>query len=493
MSKSVRSIALALAALFVLLPAVAEAAPRFGSLREVGHEPLVKRGMNAALAVHGRYAYVGSRTDAHANTPHGGLMVVDISRPSRPRLVQSRIDARPGESSRELRVWRSQDVLIVLNTNCGVGPNLHHCTAPSVSNIRFYDISGADARRPRLLHQFDVDTHEFFLWQDPRRPRRALMFAGSATSTCATRGGAPSCPFSVWDISPVRNGRAPVTLYSGLHGFTQVPAAPSPADVPIGGLHSLTVSNDGRRAYFALLTGGFAVVDVSDFARGVASPQPRPITANASRPTWDGPGAHSAVKLWDRDWVWVSDEVYGSATAPDHGCPWGWARMVDISNPRRPTVKGEYRIPQNFESPCRRWEPRPRTSYSAHNPTLTQRIAFTTWHSGGLQAVSLERPQWPYRLAQFMPRPLDNVMLEDPRLSSDPDTGNGEKVVMWSYPIIVDGLIYVVDVRNGLYVVRYRGRFQREVERITFLEGNSNQGDALCYEPVGRAPRHCRN
>jgi hypothetical protein len=27
----------------------------------------------------------------------------------------------------------------------------------------------------------------------------------------------------------------------------------------------------------------------------------------------------------------------------------------------------------------------------------------------------------------------------DPRLSSDPDTGRNEKVVMWSYPIVDDG------------------------------------------------------
>jgi hypothetical protein len=83
------------------------------------------------------------------------------------------------------------------------------------------------------------------------------------------------------------------------------------------------------------------------------------------------------------------------------------------------------------------------------------------------------------------------VMLEDPRLSSDPDTGRQEKVVMWSYPIIKDGLIYVVDLRNGLYVLEYRGAFEREVGRIGFLEGNSNQGDALCYEPVGGAPGYC--
>jgi hypothetical protein len=52
-------------------------------------------------------------------------------------------------------------------------------------------------------------------------------------------------------------------------------------------------------------------------------------------------------------------------------------------------------------------------------------------------------------------------------------------VVMWSFPIIRHGLIYVVDIRNGLYVLRYRGRHAGEVHRIRFLEGNSNLGDAL--------------
>ena len=82
-------------------------------------------------------------------------------------------------------------------------------------------------------------------------------------------------------------------------------------------------------------------------------------------------------------------------------------------------------------------------------------------------------------------------MLEDPRLSSDPDTGSNEKVVMWSYAIVKDGLIYMVDLRNGLYVLKYRGAFEQEVQRIGFLDGNSNQGDALCYEPVGTAPAGC--
>jgi hypothetical protein len=456
-----------------------------GALKQVGHEPLLGRGMNAAIAVQDDYVYVGSRTDGGHGQPFGGIMVVDVSDPSDPDLVGGAIDPKPGESTRELRVWRSQDVLIVLNTNCGVGDRLHHCTQPSISNIRFYDISGRKAKHPKLLNELKVDTHEFFLWEDPKDPDRALIFAGNATSTCGIRGGAPSCPFSVWDISGVREGEEPVTLFSGEYPYEQV------GDKPTGGLHSLTISNDGSRAYFALLTGGFAITDVSEFAAGTPGAQPRPITDNASRPVWAGPGAHSAVKLWGRDWAWVSDEVYGAATGAGHGCPWGWTRMVDISDPAAPSVEADYREPENDPSTCAAWNP-PRTSYSAHNPTLTPHVAFSTWHSGGLQAVSVANPRRPYQLAEFLPEPLRSVKLEDPRLSSDPDTGRNEKVVMWSYVVVQDGLLYVVDLRNGLYVLKYRGAFENEVRSIRYLDGNSNQGTALCYEPVKGARRHCR-
>jgi hypothetical protein len=44
---------------------------------------------------------------------------------------------------------------------------------------------------------------------------------------------------------------------------------------------------------------------------------------------------------------------------------------------------------------------------------------------------------------------------------------------MWSYPIVRDGLIYVVDIRNGLYVLRYTGRGASLVEDIEWAEGNA--------------------
>jgi hypothetical protein len=91
--------------------------------------------------------------------------------------------------------------------------------------------------------------------------------------------------------------------------------------------------------------------------------------------------------------------------------------------------------------------------------------------------VDISDPRKPSQAAEFRPDPLVAVTQEDPALTSGRD-----KVAMWSFPIIRDGLIYVTDVRNGLYIFEYKGPFEKEVSSIDFLEGNSNLGDALRLE-----------
>jgi hypothetical protein len=243
-------------------------------------------------------------------------------------------------------------------------------------------------------------------------------------------------------------------------------------------LHSLSVSVGGRRGYLAYLGGGFLVIDTSALADN-QTPQITTITDIPNRPRWGNPGAHSAVKLFGQNFALITDEVYGSYV-PGHGCPWGWVRIIDIANPVLPSIASEFRIqPYNNPSYCATVPPirNQLSSFASHNPTLTRHIAFVTWHSAGLVAFSLAHPRIPQLLAQFLPQPLASVQTEDPALSSGMD-----KVVLWSYPIIKDGLIYVVDIRNGLYVLRYHGPYEDEVTRIRFLEGNSNRGDAMQLE-----------
>jgi hypothetical protein len=443
-----------------------------GSLEQVGHSPLLNRGMNAALAVKGDYAYVGNRTDGTHLNP--GVLVVDASNPSSPQVVGEigpPLEGNPGESSRELRIWPQENLLMVLNHGCS--ELIHRCAGGQTvrSNVRFYDISGANAASPKLVSTYLPSRsrpqvpHEFFLWVDPDDPTRALIYW--------TNPSPSDQELIVTDISGAREGR-----------FTEVDEFK--VDLPENGmdnrLHSLGISNDGTRGYLAYLGGGFMVVDTSDFARQAPNPQVRLITPVEQRVFWTDPGAHSAVKLFGRPFALTTDEVYGKlgGALPDHGCPWGWARTIGISNERRPQVVGEYRVaPHNFPAYCSEVPPDQEnlSSQSAHNPTLTPNLALITWHSRGFQLISIEDPRRPRRVAEFTPQPLAAVQTEDPALSSGRD-----KVVMWSYPIVQDGLIYLVDVRNGLYILRYRGPCQEELDGVGFLEGNSNLGDALRFE-----------
>jgi hypothetical protein len=454
------------------------AAPPPGRFELLGTDPLMNRGMNAALAVKGRYAYVGYRSDGtHLNS---GVMVVDVGDPTKPKVVTQigqPNEANIGESSRELRILPQQNLLLVLNHGCN--ELIHRCVnlanagiTLADANIRFYDISGANAADPKLVatyvppvHTEPQTPHEFFLWSDPQRPGRVLLYS-------TTPGDASE--LYVTDISRAREGK-----FSELTDWrADIENAPGD-DVR---LHSLTVSYDGRRAYLAYLGGGFLVADTSDLAEDRPKPEVRQITPSENRVHWGNPGAHSAVQVPGRPhWAMTTDEVYGKLGAlfPEHGCPWGWVRFIDIHDPAKPRVASEFKLPYNDPANCAAMGPDRDnlSSFSSHNPTLTPDLALVTWHSGGFQAIDIANTERPTQAAEFMPTPLPVVDTEDPALSSGRD-----KVVMWSYPIIQNGLIYVVDIRNGLYILRYHGPHEDEVSSVEFLDGNTNSGDVARFE-----------
>jgi hypothetical protein len=444
-----------------------------GEFELIGHDPLMNRGMNAAIAVKGKYAYIGSRTDGlHPNT---GVFVVDISKPKSPEIVHEigpPNEGNVGETSRELRIWPEKNLLIVQNLGSNCSPIIHNCSPTNVTvddNFRFYDIGGKNAKAPKLVSEYvpSRNPHEMYLWDDPNDKGRALMFISTPSS-----GGTQ---LLITDISGARKNK-----FKEMGTWTTV-IPDADADRR---LHSLSVSPNGKRGYLSYLGGGFFIIDTSEFAAGKKKPKVRLVTPIGNRVHWGDPGVHSAVKLFNRDWVMTTDEVYGYVPGllNDHGCPWGWVRFVNIKNPKKPKVVSDFRLRANTQSFCDDPQMNPpdrnsASSWSAHNPTLTRKIAFLSWHSGGLQAISLRNPARPKQLARFRPEPLPFVTMEDPALSSGRD-----KVVVWSYPIIKDGLIYVIDIRNGLYILRYEGPGEREVRNIDFIEGNSNLKDTLRFE-----------
>jgi hypothetical protein len=462
----------------------------------IGEHDLGLRGMNAAPAMYGDYLYIGSRTDG--SHPQAGIQIVDVHDPAAPQVVGEiglPDQAQPAQTSRELRVWPQQKLLLVMNFQCSA--ILHSCVSPAdlagslQYEIAFYDLTDPVAPEKIASYVPSSFPHEMFLWVDPKRPGRALLYVTSPNSS--TDGA----NLIVADISGARQNRFSEPLvWNANERYAE--AVRDARDVR---LHSIGLTYDGRRTYLAYLGGGMLVLDTTQLANAVPNPKVRLLTPPAASPTWGNMTVHSAVKIPGRRAVLTTDEIYGDLIDPltqpanDSGCPWGWVHVVDVADAARPRVTGEYRLPQNDPS-CADVAPEgarsaapafgcatkaaatgPQdtyfTSYAAHNPTVVGNLAFVTWHSGGFQAIGLPARGAPVQAGWFSPEPRPVVLGEDPALS----LGTG-KVVMWSYPIIKDGLIYLVDVRNGLYIVRYTGPGAGQVSRIGFYEGNSNLGDA---------------
>lgn len=425
---------------FAVLAACGDEAPSEARFEIVGHDDLGARGMSSALAVAGETIYVGSRNDRR------GVAVVDVSDPTAPALIGEPIPAVSGLSSRELRAVPDLDLLVVLNLDCS--PDLHGCSgATPAEHLAFYDIH--DRHAPVLLSTYPIATGTFM----PRSPHEMyLRRDGDRIRVFVT--APPASP--ALEIIDATDPRTPVRV-----------AAWDPRDAGLrprsGGddiLHSISLSADGNVAYLSHQQSGLLLADVS------ALPAISLITPPASALRWEpvtAMGPHSTVEVPGRDLLVVTEEIYPMPFGA--GCPWGPLRTVDVSDPTAPVVLGVLRLPENQGAYCD--TPHERVAFTAHNATVTHDLALVTWYAGGLEAVDLSDPARPTVLAELRPEPLATVAVEDPGLGGDP-------VEMWSYPVIQDGLIYVVDVRNGLYVLRYHGAWSEQVETETFLEGNSN-------------------
>lgn len=526
--RALAPVSFALVSLALILPAAVRADTVVGpaggtpgtssNFTLVGHAPLYNRGMNAALAIYDHYVYVGNRTDGSSTCgvgdprgpgatcphPHPGVQIVDVADPAAPTVVGEigpPYEGNIGITSRELRVWPRQKLLVVMNFRCS--SVIHACATGTDAtfpyDFKFYDLT--DPIHPRYLSRYvptsragkTYKPHEMFLWVDPKDADRALLYISTPNLTAD-----PAVPnLIIADISHVAAGGAVSEVAEGnwndRYPGTDSPDYPFKKDGSCGPyncnlfVHSMAVTPDGARTYLSMEAGEFLVLDTSAVAAGVANPALPLVTDPRDRPTWDNPNGHSSVPVYGRALALTTDEVYGTFTAPDQGCPWGWMRTIDTTDPAHPRIVGEYKLPQDT---CPAPDPATEqfTSLSSHNPTVLPDLALIAWHSGGLQAIDISNAAHPTQAGWYSPQPLDAVATEDPALGRGPN-----KVTMWSYPIVKDGLIYVVDIRNGLYILKYTGPNAAEVAGVRFLEGNSTLGDVEELQCIGGVFRHSPN
>ena len=284
-----------------------------------------------------------------------------------------------------------------------------------------FDVADCAAPAPLGALELPGAPHEFYLWHDGQQ---ALVFS-------AMFDHAPP-DLLVIDISEPAQPEIVAEWRAEAEGIA-------------GLLHSISLARDGSRAYLALWNGGVLVAEVE-------LPEIRVLRdgSGAASPALFV-AAHSAVPLEDPDYLLVTSELWR--------CPFSAATIVSVADPARPYVVASVALPENRCDGL----PAEDAVFSAHNPLVVGNLVFASWFSAGLQVLDVSDPRQPERVAQFVPAGEGAAPVS--YIGTYP-------VQTWSYPILYQGLLYVVDIQSGLYILRYKGRGAAEIMGVPHAEGN---------------------
>lgn len=420
----------------------------FRSFRLVAHTDLGRAGADNngnSMGFKDDCIYVGHRGD------ESGVVILDATT----LKIVKELPSVLGSNSQEIRSVPDLDLLVVQGFGSGsVGVNI----------LQIWEIS--NCRNPVLRSTVDFGAgrpHEFFLWRDPNHPARVLAYL-------AMSGGPPAAVKPNLRVIDVSDKAAPGLVATfDLVDFgvpRNEPASPANGFIPqTNNIHSLSVSDDGKRTYLAYQDAGFFILDSTPLAtmdscdRDHLGPAPCLRMVNpdpAARLDFSPPGpgrTHSAVKVPGKKLIILSHEVLGSGS-----CPWGWVRIVDVRFEALPRQISTFLLPENLAENCARVGPvavATRSDFTSHNPIPLGNLLLISWRGAGTRAIDISNPFMPHEVGYYFPQTA---------VGTD---GRRVRIHMASYPVIKGGLVHVLDRFNGLFILKYMGPFHEEVEAIT--------------------------
>jgi hypothetical protein len=411
------------------------------NVRRIGHLNLPGAGQ---VVVQDRYAYVG-----HMKPPHG-TSILDVSDPTRPRVIASlelpdsyshthkvrvvgdlmivnveqnnrhllRRGAKIPEAAARLatalgRVPTDAEMAAELQVAEADVPRLREGAARGYRDggFRIYDIS--DRSRPRMLvherthgcgvHRFDVDRRYAYVSTEMEG------YLGNILVIYDLREPARPTEVSRWWLpgQHIAGGESPT--WSGLRCR----------------LHHTLRQDD--QVWAAVWYAGFRVVDVSDITR------PRTIAGYDYHPPAPEP-THTAMRLpvpiGGRQLALVVDEEHEHRRGQPHAGLW----IFDVTDLENLQPLATFHVSE-MDSPWSRAGGR----FGAHQfqEHMVGTRVCAAWFAGGLRMVDIADPTQPEEIGFFIPEPVDG--------QSCPQTND----------VDVDdrGLIYIVDRQAGFDVL----------------------------------------
>jgi hypothetical protein len=338
-----------------------------------------------------------------ANRTHKGVVVVDATNPASPTptaYLETTAMTDPWES---LKVNERRQLLGGVNAlNGNGGPE-----------IEIFDISG-DCRQPQLLTGAQVGTNN----NDGQFVAAVRGHEGNFAPDGLTYYAANLGSGYIYPID-ITNPTKPKLL-------TQYFTAP-------GRVHGLNISDDGNRAYVAILgqgganvarapgsppNNGLQILDTSEVQARVPNPQLKVV----STITWDdGGGAQHAIQVVIKGKPYVihvdeagsgGNNATGWANACAAGLPaWQFARIIDIADETKPVIVAKLMLEAYDPKNCAKVIPDlaglGSFTYGAHYCSVDNRTNATTlacgYFNSGIRVFDIRNPLRPKEIAYYNP------------------------------------------------------------------------------------------
>jgi hypothetical protein len=374
--------------------------PYAWNMRLVGHQDIQNRGENGNLGWIGNCAYVAAYFGG--KDPLEGMAVVDASTAASPSVVKM-FPGTPGTRESQVEANEKRGVVVVMPFRVAKTP---YGDPPGPTQLQIYDAS-KDCRAPVRVGTYDfgdIVTHEFRISADGNTIYATVSGAdekGDALSAIDVTDLAHPRLITTWDLS-------------------QEPGMPK------SGMHDLDVNDEGTRAYCnvswmvdGVTHQGLTILDTTAVAQRAAAGKIRRISSFNWGPPENFGYTHSSqlARINGRPYVITEDETMGDQGGPDNhgvGAPWGWARIIDISDERYPLQVSTIKLQANEQRFADKTD-RDKAIYGTHylgvDDAKNTSLAFFTWYSSGLRAWDIRDPYAPKEIGYYIPGARPNTKL----------------------------------------------------------------------------------
>jgi hypothetical protein len=502
----------------------------------VGHNPLVESRFNLPRGQNGGgmtairdCLYVGS------NNSKQPALILDMKDMTKPTIVGD----LPGIHDKAMG---TESIESVADLNLLVPITRTYPQAGTEVDLKLIDpkdrkvglviLDATDCRKPTITAKVDVPNdslHYLTLWRDPDPSRSTRVLAYVTFARLPT----DKTDLRVYDLTGCPKTCDP-KMIAEWSASQQFGIPQNDTSAYEGGqwnkwneTHDVTPTLDGTRIHVGARHFGYIQLDSTPLAKNLPCNPARPESPDPSVASVVKASAGHCLKALNPDmndrmtpWGTLSAHIHGVVKVPGRpyavvtnealgGCPYGGIQLAYIGTTDnygpgapakglvrgdlRPRQVGAYSIPEDQADHCGPdGTPDPSfglagdPSLHVHNVLVFPNIVFAGWNGGGIRAVDISNPYFPFEVGYFFNKPVAEVRWCTGGGGCATTEVDGEgipvrtratgplELAARSYPISMNGHIVYADSVSGVYVLKYTGPHANEIPQ---------QGNCLSHNP----------